>query len=114
MKLKLAFLIPAFALGGCAASSYCEGEHSYQTARSVPAPQSTESLHVLQSESALRIPPPPENAAPYGETVRNEDGDEVVSCLDKPPAMPPPVEPKPAPAQPEATPPEAPKADAPG
>ena len=99
MKLKLVALAPVLALAGCAGSSYCEGEQGYQTARSVPAPQSTGTLQIPQSESALRIPPPPENAVPYGEEYQDADGDEVIRCLDKPPDMPPPVEPKPLPEE---------------
>ena len=88
MKLKIALLVPVMALAGCAASTYCEGEQDYQRARSVPAPQSAAVLQIPQSESALRIPPPPENSVPYGEEYVDEDGDEVVRCLDKPPEMP--------------------------
>jgi hypothetical protein len=112
MKLKLALLVPVLALGGCAASSYCEGEQDYQVARSVPAPQSAEALRIPQSESALRIPPPPENSVPYGEEVQDEDGDIAIRCLDKPPDMPAPVEPKPLPDEKPAAP--APADDAPG
>lgn len=104
MKLKLVVLVPVLALGGCAGSSYCEGQQHYQTARSVPVPQSAGALQIPQSESALRIPPAPENAVPYGEQLLDEDGDEVVRCLDKPPDMPPPVEPKPLPEETPAAP----------
>lgn len=106
MKIARALpLLPLLALGGCAASSYCEGEQSYQAALSIPAVQTSEGLHLPESGSALRIPPPPAKSVPYGDTVTDEEGDEVVQCLDKPPAMPPPAEPKatepaPAPAQP--------------
>jgi hypothetical protein len=96
MKLKIVLLVPAMALGGCAASTYCEGEQDYQTARSVPAPQSAAALQIPQSESALRIPPQPENSVPYGEEYVDEDGDESVRCLDKPPEMP---APKPLPEE---------------
>lgn len=100
MKLKPLLLASVLVLGGCAGSSYCEGEQGYQTARSVPAPQSSGTLQIPVSESALRIPPPPENAVPYGEEYQDEDGDEAIRCLDRPPAMPPPVEPKPLPTEP--------------
>ena len=103
---KSLVLVPLMALGGCAASSYCEGEQDYQQAVSIPAVQTAEGLHLPESGAALRIPPPPAKAVPYGETVTDEQGDEVVRCLDKPPAMPPPAEPKvtePVPA-PEAAP----------
>ena len=99
MKLKIALLVPVLALGGCAASTYCEGEQDYQKARSVPAPQSAAVLQIPQSESALRIPPQPDNAIPYGEEYVDEDGDESVRCLDKPPEMP---APKPLPEEPPA------------
>jgi hypothetical protein len=89
MKLKFAVLVPLATLAGCAASSYCEGQLDYQTARSVPVPQAVQELRIPESENALRIPPPPENEVPYGDTVSREDGDEVVVCLDKPPDMPP-------------------------
>jgi hypothetical protein len=99
MKLKLALLVPLLALGGCAANTYCEGQQDYQTARSVPAAQPAGALRIPESEGALRIPPPPDNAVPYGEAYLDEDGDEAVRCLDKPPEMPPPVEPKPLPEE---------------
>lgn len=99
MKLKIAVLACVVGLGGCAASSYCEGQQDYQAARSVPAPQSAGALQIPQPESALRIPPPPANAVPYGEEYQDEDGDEAIRCLDKPPAMPPVVEPKPLPEE---------------
>ena len=67
MKLKIVSLVPVLALAGCAASTYCEGEQHYQTARSLPAPQAAGTLHIPESGQALRIPPPPENSVPYGE-----------------------------------------------
>lgn len=91
-KLKLIPLVAAAALSGCAVSSYCEGEQDYQKAQSVPALKSPEGLTLPESPSALRIPRPPANPVPYGETYKDEDGDERVACLDKPPAMPPPAE----------------------
>ena len=98
MKLRLALLIPLLALGGCAAGSYCEGQQDYQRARSLPPLQPADGTQVPESEGALRIPPPPANSVPYGEVVRDEEGDEVVRCLDKPPEMPPlpPLPPEPA------------------
>ena len=92
---KILTLIPLLALGGCAASSYCEGEQTYQTAPSVPTLQPADGLQVRDSASALKIPPAPENAVAYGEVYRDADGDEAMRCLDKPPDLPPPVEPKP-------------------
>jgi hypothetical protein len=98
MTFRLAILIPALALGGCVAGSYCEGTQDYQRAKSVPPLQPAEGMTVPESEGALRIPPPPANAVPYGEVARDEDGDEIVRCLDKPPEVPP--EPAAAPAAP--------------
>lgn len=102
-------LLPMLALAGCAASSYCEGEHAYQTAPSVPAVQSAEGLKFPESTAALKIPPAPANPVPYGQKVKMDDGDERTSCLDKPPMLVtptlPPEPPKPdtpAPAQPPA------------
>ena len=97
MNLKLAILIPAFLLGGCVAGSYCEGLQDYQRAKSVPPLQPADGLKVPESEGALRIPPAPANSVPYGEVGQDEDGDEIVRCLDKPPELPPaPAEPAPA------------------
>ncbi len=105
MQARFAFLIPLLALGGCAASSYCEGLQPYQRASSVPAVQPVDGLKPPQSERALRIPPAPANSVPYGEIRKDEDGDEVAHCLDKPPELPPlppepaaPAAPAPAPA----------------
>jgi hypothetical protein len=98
---KILVLFPLLALGGCAVGSYCEGQQDYQRAASVPVLQPAGGLKVPESESALRIPPPPAKAVPYGEVGKDEDGDEVVMCLDKPPALPPlPPEPVAPPAAP--------------
>jgi hypothetical protein len=101
MKARLALLLPILALGGCAVASYCEGVQDYQRARSLPPVQPTDGLRVPESETALRIPPPPANPVPYGRIEKDEDGDDVVRCLDKPPALPPLVLP-PEPAAPKA------------
>jgi hypothetical protein len=86
--MRLLTLLPLLALCGCA-TTYCEGEQDYQTAPSVPVVQPAGGLKVQDSSSALRIPPAPESAVPYGETYRDEDGDDAVRCLDQPPEMPP-------------------------
>ncbi|MGH8481539.1 MAG: hypothetical protein ACRES8_03670 [Nevskiaceae bacterium] len=99
MKLRFAILIALLGLSGCAASTYCEGQQDYQRARSVPVLQPADGLRLPESEHALRIPPPPANAVPYGEVVRDEEGDEVVRCLDKPPVLAP-LPPEPAEAPP--------------
>lgn len=88
MQARFAVPFLALALGGCAASSYCEGVQPYQRARSVPAVQPVDGLRVPPSESALRIPPEPANSVAYGEILKDEDGDDVVRCLDKPPELP--------------------------
>ena len=100
---RLFALFPLLVLSGCAASSYCEGQQDYQRAPSVPALQPAGGLKVPESESALRIPPPPAKAVPYGEVLKDEDGDDIVVCLDKPPELPPlPPEPVAPPATPAA------------
>lgn len=106
--MRIVFLLPLLGLGGCAVSSYCEGEQDYQEAASLPTLQSADGLQVRDSSTALRIPPPPANSVPYGETVKDEDGDDTVRCLDRPPDLPPvatPAEPAPQ-AAPAATPPQ--------
>lgn len=108
--IKALALAPAM-LAGCATSSYCTGEQKYQKAQSVPALRGVEGVTLPDSATALKIPPPPERAVAYGEVYTDEDGDEAVRCLDKPPAMPPVTPPAaapapaPAPAAPAATPP---------
>jgi len=109
MKFPMRFvtLIPLLVLGGCAAGSYCEAEQDYQTAPSIPAVQPAEGLRVQESVSALKVPSRPETAVPYGETYQDEDGDEAVRCLDRPPDMPPvasKAEENPAPVEPEPKP----------
>jgi hypothetical protein len=101
--MRIVFLLPLLGLGGCAVSSYCEGEQDYQEAQSLPTLQTADGLQVRDSSTALRIPPPPATAVPYGETVKDEDGDDTVRCLDRPPDLPPvaaepagPAEPAPA------------------
>lgn len=98
MKARWVFLAPVLALAACAGGSYCEGKQDYQRARSIPAVQPAEGLRLPESDATLRIPPPAKNAVPYAETTTDEDGDEKVTCLDKPPQLPPLAEPKDAPA----------------
>jgi len=92
--MKVSMLIPLLLLGGCAASSYCEGEQDYEADSSIPALQPADDLRIKESASALKIPPAPENSVPFGEHQKDEDGDAVVRCLDRPPEMPPSAEPK--------------------
>jgi hypothetical protein len=101
MKLatRLILLLPALALSGCAVNSYCEGQQKYMEAKSLAPLQSADGAKVPESASALRIPPPPTNPVPFGQTVKDEDGDDAIACLDKPPEM------AAAPAVPKATPP---------
>jgi hypothetical protein len=101
---KLLALIPVLAaIAGCAPGAYCEGELTYQRAPSVPPVQGVEGLQPRDSASALKVPPPPANVVPYAEGYVDEDGDEAVRCLDKPPALPPQALP-PAPANEPASP----------
>jgi hypothetical protein len=99
MRPRIALLACVLVLGGCAAGSYCEGQQDYQRARSVPALKPAEGLKVPESGTALRIPPAPANPVPYGDVRKDEDGDTVVHCLDKPPELPP-LAAEPEPAQP--------------
>lgn len=99
--IKTMLLLPALALGGCAVNSYCEGEQKYEQAKTLPPLQSAEGAQVPESPSALKIPPPPEQPVPFGTVTKDEDGDDVISCLDKPPEM---AAPKPLPAEPDAKP----------
>jgi hypothetical protein len=87
-QLKLLALVPLVALTGCAVGAYCEGERAYQEAISVPEVQPADGLKPRESASALKIPPAPANPVPYAEPYVDEDGDEAVRCLDKPPEMP--------------------------
>ena len=96
MKHSRPFLVLApLLLAGCAASSYCEGDQDYADAASVPVIQPADGLQIKESNTALKIPPPPETKVPYGEKVVNEKGKEVFSCLDQPPPL---VLPEPKPA----------------
>jgi hypothetical protein len=110
---RLLVVLPLLALGACSTSSYCEDQPDYELATSVPALKGDDKLQLPQSEAALKIPPRPENVVAYGEPYKDEEGDDEVRCLDKPPEMPKlPEAPKPAegaapaasPAAPEATP----------
>ena len=94
--MRTLVLLPLLALAGCAVNSYCDGEQAYQKAPPLPPLQATEGVKLPESPAALKIPPAPQTAVAYGEHYQDEDGDDAVRCLDKPPAMPPLVEPKPA------------------
>ena len=88
VSIRLPILAALLAVAGCSTTSYCEGEHDYQTAPSIPPLRSTEGVKLPESASALRIPPPPPNNVPYAEPYKDEDGDDAFRCLDKPPPMP--------------------------
>ena len=89
MMKKIVPLFSVLALAGCATGSYCEGQQDYQRAKSVPVLQPAGGLKVPESDTALRIPPPPAKAVPFGEPGKDEDGDDITLCLDKPPELPP-------------------------
>jgi hypothetical protein len=101
-SMKPLLLLPVLALfSACTVNTYCEGEQDYAKAESLPPVRSAEGVKVPESQSALRIPPPPKTAVPYGEPAKDEDGDDIVRCLDQPPNLPPPAaEAAPAPAAP--------------
>lgn len=102
--MKFLALVPALLLCGCAANSYCIGEQPYQKAASVPPLKNAEDLKIPESPSSLRIPPAPAKPTPYGEVVKDSDGDDVVRCLDKPPELVASIDPPPAPPAPVAAP----------
>lgn len=92
--------LAALLLGGCAAGGgHCMGELDYQQATSLPPAAPVTGLAVEDSPSALKIPPPPTNPVPFGQTVPDPEdpGEEMVQCLDVPPALPPVAEPAAAP-----------------
>jgi uncharacterized lipoprotein len=95
LRMLLSLGAVAF-LSGCASGGYCLGEQPYMKAQSVPPLTPAEGLKLPESSGALKIPPPPKETVPYGQKVKDEKGDEVVQCLDKPPAMPKSAEEKPA------------------
>jgi hypothetical protein len=73
---------------GCASHSYCLGDQPYTHAKSVAAPQPVDGLKIPESSAALKIPPAPAETVPYGRKVKDEKGETVVECLDRPPPMP--------------------------
>lgn len=87
-SIRLSILAGLLAVAGCSTTSYCEGEHDYQAAPSIPPLKPADGVRVPESASALRIPPPPPNNVAFAETYKDEDGDDAVRCLDKPPPMP--------------------------
>lgn len=74
---------------GCSVNKYCLDQQDYQSASGVPPLASAEGLKLPESATALRIPPPPAKAVPFGENYTDEKGDERTRCLDLPPPMPP-------------------------
>src|SRR5688572_30826984 len=98
---RLALVLAPLLLAGCAANSYCEGDQDYQHAASVPVIQPSDGLQIKDSTAALKIPPEPQTKVRYGERVVDAEGNERVSCLDRPPELVLP-EPKPEPAAPAA------------
>lgn len=82
MKRTL-LLVPVLFLGACASNEYCMKPQDYQAAADLPPLKSAGALRVPETPSALHVPPPPENAVPFG--VRNAEGKPV--CLDQPPHL---------------------------
>lgn len=81
--LPIVVVLASTALAGCGVNSYCLVEQDYQKARVVPELRSTDGLEMPDSPSALRLPPAPADAEPFG--VRNEAGEG--QCLDRPPTI---------------------------
>ena len=88
------FLAAVLGSSGCAVSSYCKGVQSYQKTQSVAPLNPVDGLKLPESSTVLKIPAAPEKSVAYGETYKDEKGDEHIRCLDTPPEMPPPLEPK--------------------
>jgi hypothetical protein len=95
MFRSLLLLLSLVCLGGCA-STRCLGDQPYAHAESIEPIKPVEGLKMPEATAALKIPPPPANPVPFGEKVKDAEGEEVVQCLDKPPPMPPPAPEKPA------------------
>jgi hypothetical protein len=77
----------AAVLTGCSSAGRCMRAQSYQSAVTLPTPGSIPGLTVPDSATALRIPPPPANAEPYGRVEKTSDGGTRYVCLDEPPRM---------------------------
>lgn len=80
-------------LSSCASYRRCAGTPAYQKEDSLPAPAPVEGLTIPDSPSALRIPPPPADPAPYGKKVKDPRGGSMYECLDVPPTLNPPPPP---------------------
>lgn len=98
--LLTGLLIGGALLAGCSNTRRCEGEQPYQRAETLPAPAAVPGLTIPDSPSALRIPPPPPGAVPYGRKVEDGKSGTRYECLDTPPRLPPEPAPAPAPAKP--------------
>lgn len=75
--------LAAVVLAGCAGNRYCLEPQAYQSAETYPPIAASGELSVPESPSALRIPPPPAKAVPFG----FEDKTGEVVCLDQPPML---------------------------
>ena len=89
MKPRIALIAAAALLAGCSANRHCVGDFPYQRAATLAEPAPVEGLSMPESVSALRIPPPPEQAVPYAREMPDPDdpGATRISCLDVPPPM---------------------------
>ncbi len=93
MKLVLNSLVTcSLLMAGCASQSYCVREQRYEKAQSVqPVAVGGEGLSLPLSPTALKVPPAPQNDAPFGVLLadghKDADGRRV-QCLDQPPPLP--------------------------
>lgn len=82
-RFVVGIVVLAAGLSGCNPNRYCMKDYPYQSAVELPAVVADGELAVADSSAALRIPPAPATALPFG--AETEDG--AVACLDKPPAI---------------------------
>ena len=88
---KLACLVGAVAIAGCASNGSCARVQSYESARSVPPIQGVDGLQIPESATAMKVPASSGGPdVPFGVKIQDpkKPGKTRNQCLDQPPTMP--------------------------
>jgi hypothetical protein len=93
--VRSAVLLGVLLLAACTPKSYCVKPQKYDHVASIPPLTGGDGLNIPNSPTALKVPPPPAQDAPFGNKVIDPQHPTAseYACLDEPPPMPPGADP---------------------